>query len=118
MTDNQLSKRERQIMDIIYRKSEANAKEVMNNLPKPPSYSAVRALLRILVDKGFLSHKKSGLKYIYTPVVPQNTARKRAVQHLISTYFQDSMEDAVAAILNVNKDKLTQSDFSKLSKFK
>jgi predicted transcriptional regulator len=97
-SDINLSRRERQIMDIIYRKGRASAAEVMEGLPDPPSYSAVRALLRVLEDKGHLKHTKAGARYIYIPTQPRHK------------------EKAVAALLNVSDTKLSPEELDQLSR--
>ena len=103
-----LSRRERQIMDVIYRRGQATAAEVMEGLPDPPSYSAVRALLRILEDKGHLRHRDEGGKYVYTPTRPREQAGRSALRRVLSTFFQNSTADAVAALLAVSDGKLTE----------
>jgi predicted transcriptional regulator len=94
-----LSRRERQIMDILYERGEASAAQVLEALPDPPSYSAVRAALRILEEKGHVSHERRGQKYVFSPVVPHRQAQKKATQRLIKTFFDGSREKAVAALL-------------------
>src|ERR671925_464450 len=94
-----LSRRERQIMDIIYARGQATAAEVTAALPDPPSYSAVRALLRILEQKGHLRHEQDGPRYVFLPTVPRDRARRSAMRHLVRTFFDGSTEDAVAALL-------------------
>lgn len=113
---NELSKRERQIMEVIYRKKSASVKEVLEEIPDPASYSAVRALLNILEAKKFLKHKKSGLKYIYSPTIPHNRAMYSAVKQLLKTYFNNSVEDAVAAIISIDKKDLVKTDFDRLAR--
>ena len=109
-----LSRRERQIMDIIYRMERATAAEVMDNLPDAPSYSAVRALLRILEEKGHLRHEKKGPRYVYLPTVPRDKAKRSALQHLLATFFEGSVTQAVAALLDLSEDELTQADLDRL----
>jgi len=94
-----LSRRERQIMDILYERGEASAAEVLEALPDPPSYSAVRAALRILEEKGHVSHERRGQKYVFSPVVSRRQAQKKATQRLVKTFFDGSREKAVAALL-------------------
>ncbi len=113
---SQLSRRERQIMDTIYAKGQATAMEVLKNLPDPPSYSAVRALLRILEDKGHLRHKKKGMKYVYIPIQSRRQASKSAIHRLIHTFFDGSIEKTVAALLNTSDYKLTPEELDRLSK--
>ncbi|MGD8817447.1 MAG: BlaI/MecI/CopY family transcriptional regulator [Acidobacteriota bacterium] len=94
-----LSRRERQIMDILYERGEASAAEVLEALPDPPSYSAVRAALRILEEKGHVSHERRGQRYVFSPVVSRRQAQKKATQRLVKTFFDGSREKAVAALL-------------------
>jgi predicted transcriptional regulator len=111
---NELSKRERQIMDAIYKKKSASVKEVLDEIRDPPSYSAVRAMINILEGKGFLMHKKSGLKYIYSPTISPKKAMNSAVRQLLKTYFNDSIEEAVAAVIKTKKN-LTETDYERLT---
>lgn len=97
-----LSRRERQIMDIIFRRGEATAAEVMEELPQPPSYSAVRTLLRVLEAKGHLLHRQAGPRYVFTPTVRRDEARRSALQHLVKTFFEGSTEQAMAALLDIS----------------
>src|SRR5918999_5788416 len=94
-----LSRRERQIMDILYRRGRATAGEVMEELSGEPSYSTVRTQLRVLETKGHVRHEEEGLRYIYTPAVARTAARKSALRHLVDTFFEGSTEKAVAALL-------------------
>lgn len=94
-----LSRRERQIMDVIYRRGKVTAAEVLAELPEPPSYSAVRAMLRLLEEKGHLRHEQEGPRYVYAPTVTRDKARRSAMRHLVRTFFDGSTEDAVAALL-------------------
>jgi predicted transcriptional regulator len=96
----QLSRRERQIMDAVYRRGQASAAEVLKDLPDPPSYSAVRALLRILEEKGHLRHKKDGPRYVYLPIRPRDDAARTALKGVLKTFFGGSPEKAVAALLD------------------
>lgn len=111
-----LSKRERQIMDIIYQKEQLSAKAVQDEMSDAPSYSAIRTLLKILVNKGFLKIEKEGLKYIYYPVISKKKASTLAIKDLLSTYFNNSMEEAVAAMIDIGKNNLKKEDFIKLFK--
>lgn len=111
----QLSRRERQIMDIIYANKRATAADVLAALPDPPSYSAVRALLRILEEKGHLRHEQDGPRYIYLPTVPREEARSSALRHLVSTFFDGSAENAVAALIDLESANLDADDFDRLS---
>ena len=115
-THSNLSRRERQIMDIIYRRAQATAMEMMENLPDPPSYSAVRAMLRLLEEKGYLKHQQDGLRYVYLPTLSREKARQSALKQMLQTFFEDSTEDAVATLLDISKSKLSKADLDKLSK--
>src|SRR6266536_461856 len=94
-----LSRRERQIMDILYQKKRASAAEIHKALPDAPTYSAVRAKLRVLEEKGHIRHEEEALRYVYIPVVARESARKSALRHMVSTFFEGSVEDTVAALL-------------------
>ena len=98
-----LSRRERQIMDIVYRRGAATAAEVQAEIPDEVSYSTVRAQLRILEDKGFLEHTEEGTKYKYTPRVPRDKAGRSALRHLLDTFFDGSAERMVATLLTEHK---------------
>ncbi len=113
---HQLSRRERQIMDIIYRLGEATAAEVMENLPDPPSYSAVRALMRILEEKTHLRHRQEGPRYVYQPTVPHDAAKQSALKHVLSTFFEGSVSQAVAALLDLGRDDLTDAELERLAR--
>lgn len=110
-----LSRRERQIMDIIYELNEATVKQVLDRIPNPPSYSTIRALLRVLQEKGHLTHKQEGPRYIYSPILSRERARKNALKHLMKTFFDDSTEDVVAALLNISEDNLSEKDFRRIT---
>jgi BlaI family penicillinase repressor len=110
-----LSRRERQIMDIVYKHAQATAVDVMENLPDPPSYSAVRAMLRLLEEKGYLKHQMDGLRYVYLPTVSREKARQSALKQMLQTFFDDSTEDAVATLLDISRSKLSDSDLDRLS---
>lgn len=100
-----LSRRERQIMDVIYRRGRATASEVLEEMADPPSYSAVRAMLRILEDKGHLHHQQDGQRYIYLPTLPADNARRSALHHLLDTFFEGSREKMVAALLDEKRGR-------------
>lgn len=102
-------------MDILYRRGHATAAEIHAALPDPPSYSAVRALLRVLEEKGHVRHREKNLRYVYLPVVPRDKARRSAVAHLLDTFFDGSAEDAVATLLDVSAQNLSDADFERLS---
>lgn len=110
-----LSRRERQIMDIIYRQGQATAQEVLDNLPDPPSYSAVRAMLRLLEEKGYLKHQQDGPRYLFLPTLARDKARKSALKQMLQTFFDDSTEQAVAALLDLSRPKLSQDELARLS---
>jgi len=110
-----LSRRERQIMDIIYQLGQATAAEVLENLPDPPSYSAVRAMLKILEDKGHLRHKQQGPRYVFLPKVSRDKAKRSAVQHLLQTFFDGSAASAVATLLDVSRSDLSNADLDRLN---
>lgn len=99
-----LSRRERQIMDVLFRLERATAAEVMDNLPDPPSYSAVRALLRILEEKGHACHEQQGPRYVYMPTLSQEKAKRSALNHVVSTFFEGSVSQAVATLLDLGDD--------------
>ena len=110
-----LSRRERQIMDVIYRLGQATAAEVRENLPDAPSYSAVRALLRVLEDKGHVKHAQDGPRYVYLPTVPRAKARRSALRQLVNTFFDGSAEQAVAALLDLSSDRLSPDELERLA---
>jgi predicted transcriptional regulator len=101
---NQLSRRERQIMEVIYAHGRATAAEVQENLPDPPSYSAVRAMLRILENKGHLLHENDGPRYVFLPTTPREQARETALRGVVKTFFGGSPENAVAALLDLDDE--------------
>lgn len=110
-----LSRRERQIMDILLARGQATAAEVMDALPDAPSYSAVRALLRLMEEKGHLRHETDGVKYVYLPTLAREKARKSALKQMLNTFFDNSTEQAVAALLDLSKAKLSQDELDRLS---
>lgn len=112
---NRLSRRERQIMDVLYQLGEATAADVQERLPEPPSYSAVRAMLRILEEKGHVRHHEDGPRYVYAPVVARDRARKSAVKHLVRTFFDGSVEQAMAALLDTADRSLSRAEIDRLS---
>ena len=107
---SQLGRRERQIMDVIYRKGKASVTEVRDELPDPPSYSAVRAMLGFLEDKGYLRHEQNGLKYVYLPTLDTRQVRTSALKHMVKTFFGGSPEQAVAALLELSDTRLSSKD--------
>lgn len=110
-----LSRRERQIMDVLYRMGRATAAEVHQAIPDPPGYSAVRAMLRVLEEKKHIRHEEKDLRYVFIPVVPRDKARRSAVRHLLDTFFDGSPEQAVATLLDVSSDKLSEEKFDQLT---
>ena len=110
-----LSRRERQIMDVIYRRGQATAAEVLEGLPDPPSYSAVRAMLRVLEEKGHLRHASQGPRYLFIPTVPREKARRSALKQLVQTFFDGSTEQTVAALLDLSASKLSDGELERLS---
>ena len=110
-----LSRRERQIMDFLFRVGQATAAEVMDGLDDAPSYSAVRALLRILEQKGHVRHEEEGRAYVYMPLVRRDAARQSALTHLLRTFFDNSAEQAVAALLAIKGRKLNDAELERLS---
>lgn len=111
-----LSRRERQIMDVLYRLGSATAAEVQANIADAPSYSAVRALLRILVDKGHIRHSYDGPRYVYAPIVSRPVAQKSALKQLVKTFFDGSTSNAVAALLDMSGKDLSDGELEKLAK--
>lgn len=111
---SEMSRRERQIMDIVYRLGKATAAEVRENLPDPPSYSAVRAMLRVLEEKGHLKHEQDGPRYVFRPTVSVEAARKSALRRLLRTFFDNSLEEAVATLLDVGSSNLSEAELDRL----
>jgi BlaI family penicillinase repressor len=114
-SQHRLSRRERQIMDVLYRRGRATAAEILADIPDPPSYSAVRAMLRVLEEKGHIRHEEKDLRYVYLPVVTREKARRSAVSHLLHTFFDGSAEQAVATLLHVSARDLKPEDFDRLA---
>ena len=110
-----LTRRERQIMDILYRHGRATAGEVMEELPGDPNYSTVRTQLRVLEEKGHVHHEEIGLRYVYSPAIPRSSARKSALRHLVDTFFEGSAENAVAALLGAEGSKLTDEQLDRIA---
>ena len=110
-----LSRRERQIMDAIYRRGQATSAEVLEDLPDPPSYSAVRAMLRVLEEKGHLRHEQQGPRYVFLPTVPREKARRSALKQLMQTFFDGSAEQTVAALLDLSASNLSDAELDRLS---
>lgn len=110
-----LTRRERQIMDVLFQKGEATVSDVMEALPDPPSYSAVRATMRILEEKGHLRHREEGPRYVYLPRVEQAQAREAALSHLLNTFFAGSAEQAVMALAEMSDAELTPEQLERLA---
>jgi predicted transcriptional regulator len=110
-----LSRRERQIMDILYRLGRATAAEVLAELPGEPHSSTVRTQLRVLEEKGHVRHEEEGLRYVYMPAVPRHAARKSALKHLVQTFFEGSTEKAVAALLGADMSRLSQDELDRIA---
>ena len=119
MADNELkdlSRRERQIMDFLFEHERASVSEVMEGIADPPSYSAVRAMLATLEDKGRVTHVEDGRAYIYQPTLKKETARQGALSHLLKTFFDGSTEKAVAALLDLKGTKLSEAELERVAK--
>ena len=110
-----LSRRERQIMDVIYREGQATATEVLSSIPDPPGYSAVRAMLRVLENKGHLRHVPDGNRYVYRPTPPRDRAGKPALENVLETFFDGSTEKAVAALIDISRAELSDEELDRLS---
>lgn len=113
-TDHHLSRRERQIMDVLHARGQATAAEVLAALPDPPSYSAIRALLRILEEKGHIKHHRDGARYVYLPRASKEAASKSALRRVVSTFFQGSVTQAMAALLENSDTEISDSELEKL----
>jgi predicted transcriptional regulator len=114
-THTSLPRRERQIMDVLYRRGRATAAEVMSELPGEPNYSTVRTQLRVLEDKGHVRHDEEGGRYVYAPAIPRHAARKSALKHLVETFFDGSAEQVVAAVLGGEASRLSDEDLERIS---
>ncbi len=110
-----LTRRERQIMDILYRRNRATAGEVMTDLPGEPSYSTVRAQLRVLEEKHHVRHEEQGLRYVYMPVVPRHEVRHSALKHLVDTFFEGSTQKVVAALLGAEGTRISQDELDRIA---
>jgi predicted transcriptional regulator len=111
----QLARRERQIMDILFRRGRATAAEVQTDLPGEPSYSTVRTQLRVLEEKGYVRHEQDGTRFVYEPAVARHTARRSALRHLVETFFDGSPEKAVAALLGGEGSRLTREQLARIA---
>src|SRR6266498_3054785 len=114
LQDHQLSRRERQIMDVLHAREQATAAEVLAALPDPPGYSAVRALLRILEEKGHARHLREGTRYVYLPRTSRQTASRSALKRIVSTFFQGSIAQTMAALLETKDTELSEAELNKL----
>ena len=110
-----LSRRERQMMDILYARGRATAAEIHEALPDAPTYSAVRAKLRVLEEKGHVRHEEEALRYVYVPTLARETARRSALRHVVSTFFEGSVEQAVAALLDLSSAKMTDRELDRIA---
>jgi predicted transcriptional regulator len=110
-----MSRRERQIMEILYRRGQASVSEVRAAMDDAPSYSAVRAMLRVLKDKGHVKHQPEGLKYMYRPVVNREKAKRSALRSLVDTFFNDRPDEVVAALLDVSSRRLTAEELDRMA---
>ena len=110
-----LTRRERQIMDVLFRRGRATAAEVMEDLPGSPSYSTVRTQLRVLEDKGHVRHEEEGVRYVYMAAVRRHAARKSALKHLVDTFFDGSAEKAVAALLGGEAARVSSEELDRIS---
>ena len=111
---NELSRRERQIMDVVYGRGTATAAQVREAMPNPPSYSAVRALLRVLEDKGVVQHKQDGPRYIYAAIVKRDRVKTSALKHLMQTFFDNSAENVVSALIDISGAELNDDEYRRL----
>jgi len=112
---NALARRERQIMDVLYKLERATVAEVLRKLADQPSYSTVRAQLRILEEKGHVRHEEHGLRYVYVPTVPRDIARRSALRHLVETFFEGSAENLVATLLGGKISRISREELDRLA---
>ena len=110
-----LTRREREIMDILHRRGRATAHEVLDDLADPPSYSAVRTFLRLLEERGHVRHEQDGPRYVYTPTVARREAQRSALAHLVDTFFDGSVEAAVASLVESSKPKLSAQELDRIA---
>ena len=115
MTLAGLSRRERQILEILYQRGKASASDVRAAMGDAPGYSAVRAMLRVLEEKGHVKHQAEGLRYVYVPTVARDKAKRSAVKHLLDTFFNDAPEQVVAALLDVSSKRLTREELDRMA---
>jgi BlaI family penicillinase repressor len=114
--DSDLSRRERQMMDILFARGRATGQEIQEGLPDKPNYSSVRTILRVLERKGYVRHVEEGLRYVYEPTVPKETARRSALQRIIRTFFDGSAKEAVAALLDPSAFHLSDEELKELAR--
>lgn len=114
--EQQLSRRERQIMEIVYQRGTASVADVIEAMDEPPSYSAVRTIMNLMVDKGFLKYKGEGRKYVYFPAVARDKASRSALKNVLETFFSGSVAQAVVSLINANKDKMSDEELDRLAK--
>jgi BlaI family transcriptional regulator, penicillinase repressor len=113
---HELSRRERQIIDILYTQGRGTAAEVQAALPDPPSYSAVRAMLRILEEKGHVRHEQDGPRYVYLPTVARDNAKRSALRHMLRTFFDGSAEQAISALLDESSTRMSDAELDRLAR--
>ena len=109
-----LGRRERQILDVVFRLGEASVGDVLEHLPDPPAYDSVRTMIRLLERKGYLRHRREGTKYVYRPIQSHESASRSALSHLMKTFFQGSAAETVAAIFDVSSDNLSDEELKRL----
>jgi BlaI family penicillinase repressor len=114
-TKTTLSRREREVMDVLYRRGQATVAEVMEDMEHPPTYSAVRSTLRILKQKGHVVHREDGPRYVYVPAVARDKARKAAIDHLVDTFFEGSAEEALVALLKRSDLEMSEEQIERLA---
>ena len=115
-THHDLSRRERQIIDALYKLGRASAAEIRAEIPSAPSYSAVRSLLRILEEKGHIRHEQDGPRYVYVPIVGRDSAKRSAMRHLLLTFFDGSTSQAMSALLDVSSSRLDEAELDRLKR--
>ena len=116
MVDVSLSRRERQIMDLVYRMGQASAADIHRDLPDAPTYTTVRGLLRILVEKGHLQSEQDGKRYVYKPSTPRPAAGASSIAHVVNTFFGGSTSEALAALLGSQRKKISDEELARLSR--
>jgi len=114
-TQANLSRRERQIMDAVFRKGKATAVQIQASIPDPPSHDAIRRLIRILEEKGFLRHEIDGPRHVYYPTIEPERARRSALDHVVDTYFKGSVSQAIAALIESSPEGLSEQEFKELT---